>query len=202
MPLQLITPPQAEPLTLAEVKAQIRQDASVDDAYLGQVIIPAVRDRCELATRRQLLTATWDLLLDRFPACGFLELPKAPLASVTYVKYYDTGGTLQTLTVTTDYLVQAPSGPRAVRGRVSLPFAGTWPTTLEQRGAVIVRFVAGYGAAVDVPPLLKQAMLLDAGTLYTHREGVLSNQYGTVELPMGVRSIYDSYRSYGLQEAA
>lgn len=198
----LITPPTGEPLSLAEAKAQVQQGTSVDDSLLGNILIPTVRDRCEIETRRRLLTQTWDLILDAFPACDAIEIPHPPLVSVTYVKYYNTAGTLTTLTVNTDYKVQAPSGPRAGRGRVYLPFSVTWPATLAEPGAVLIRFVCGYGAAADVPPLLKQAMLLDLGTLYANREGVISNQWGSVELPMGVRAIYGNYRSYPTQRAA
>ena len=201
MPLMLITAPVGEPITLAEAKLQVQQFSAVDDGLLSAIMIPAARDRCEDATQRALLTQTYDLYLDGFPSGSSIVLPKPPLRSVTSVQYYDTGGTLQTLTLSTDYLVQAPAGARCQRGRIALPQSGTWPATISQIGAVIIRFVCGYGAAVDVPPALKAAMLLDIGRLYANREDVIT---GTImaSLPDGVHATYWRYRSHPTQRRA
>lgn len=163
-------------------------------------LITAVRERAELATQRALITQTWDLVLDQFPCDGFIEIPKAPLSSITHVKYRDTGGTLQTWT-STNYVVEAPAGPRARRGRVALAFGVTWPATYGQAGDVQVRFISGYGAASAVPSLLKQAMLIDLAMLYEQREQVIT---GTIvaELPGGVSDIYWSYKSRSIQRRA
>lgn len=162
--------------------------------------ITAVRERGELATNRAFLPQTWDYILDGFPGDGFIEIPKPPLVSVTYVHYVDTGGVTRTLTANTDYLVQAPAGPRCARGRIALPFAGVWPVTLRQMGAVTVRFVAGYASAAAVPGMLKAAMKLDLGMLYQNREGVVLGLRGSPEeLPMGLRAMYWSYRSHATQ---
>ena len=201
MALTLVTKPQGEPLTLAQAKHQVQQATNVDDNLLSEIIIPAVRERGELATQRAFLRQTWQLLLDGFPASAFIDLPKPPLISVSSVQYYDTGGTLRTLTVTTDYLVQAPAGPRCRRGRLALPLGVVWPTALEQMGSVIIEFVCGYGAAVDVPAALKGAMLLDVGTLYANREDVIR---GTIvaALPRSTHDVYWSYRSHAGQRLA
>jgi uncharacterized phiE125 gp8 family phage protein len=158
-------------------------------------LITAARERAELVTQRALLTQTWDLLLDGFPEDGYIEIPKPPLVSVTYVKYTDTGGTLRTLTANTDYLVQAPAGPRCARGRVALPFAGIWPVTLDQMGAVVVRFVCGNASAALVPGLIKAAMLMDLANLYGDREDVLDEG-------SKIHRMYWSYRSHATQRIA
>lgn len=163
--------------------------------------IQAVRERAEGATNRALIgPQTWDLLLDGFPAEGYIEIPKPPLVSVTYVKYLDTGGTLRTATANVDYIVQAPTGLKAGCGRVALPFAGVWPVTLQQMGAVTVRFVCGYGTnnRASVPALIREGMKLDLGTLFGNRENVV---VGTIamEIPGWARSIYWSYRAHPQQ---
>lgn len=164
-------------------------------------LITAVRERAELATQRALITQTWDLVLDEFPGDGYIEIPKPPLSSVTHVKYRDTAGTLQTWG-SSNYIVEAPSGPRARRGRVSLAFGVTWPATYGQAGDVQVRFVCGYGAAAStVPALIRSAMLADLAALYLQRSQVIT---GTIvaELPIGSRSIYQSYKSRSVQRRA
>lgn len=162
------------------------------DPYVTR-LITAARERCEQVTWRQLVQATWDFYLDAFPSSErLIEVPKAPLSSVTHVKYYDTGGTLQTLTVTTDYTVHAPAGPRCRRGRVALAYGKSWPSTREIADAVVVRFIAGYGAtAASVPAMLRQAMLIDMGTLHEHRDDAVDE----VPVPPLAERVYLSYRS-------
>ncbi len=203
MPLSLITAATGVALDLAMVKAQCRlsADASDEDDYLASVVTPAVVDRAEAATRRALPGGQiWDLVLDGFPRGYFVEIPKPPLVSVTYVRYVDTSGVTRTLTVNTDYLVQAPAGPRCKRGRIALPFSTVWPVTLQQMGAVTIRFVAGY---TDIPSLLVAGMLMDAGMLFENRESILTGlRAAAVPIPSGTQDIYETYRSYPTQRLA
>lgn len=195
MALTLVTPPVAEPLSVEEAKHQVLQGGTVDDAYLATVLIPAVRDRAELATQRALITQTWDLVLDRFPCDGFIEIPKPPLVSVTFLKYYDTAGTLTTW-ATTNYDVQAPAGPRCARGRLALSSGVSWPATDGELGDVTVRFVCGYGATGEfIPGLLRAAMLMDLAKLYEDRTAALEER-------STVGSIYWSFRCPATQRRA
>ena len=196
MALSLVTAPASEPVSLAEAKLQVQQFANHDDALIRQFTIPAARDRGELATRRAWLTQTWDWFLSAFPDAGSgFEIPKPPLQTILFVKYTDVSGTVHTLTEGTDYVVSAPAGPRCRRGRVALPYGAIWPFARPQVGSVQIRFRCGYGdKGEDVPPLLRQASLMDIGTLYAQREQVIT---GTIvnELPGGVPEIYRSFRS-------
>lgn len=191
-------------LDLAVVKTQCRISADVtdEDDYVSGVLIPAVADRGEASTGRAFLgPQTWDYALEGFPRDWYLEIPKPPLVSVTSVTYVDMGGVTQTWPLLNtlgqpNYLVQAPAGPRCARGRIALPFAGIWPIARPQLGAVTVRFVAGYGGPSALPPLLRLAMLMDAGTLFETRESVLTgNRQQAIQLPSGTQDIYRTYRS-------
>ena len=159
--------------------------------------IASVRDRCELVTGRALITQTWDLVLDGFPVESFIEVPKPPLSSVTHIKYYDTAGDLQTWAVA-NYDVQAPSGLRCARGRIALSHGIAWPSTYGEIGDVQIRFVCGYGAAGDVPKLLKDGMLIDLGTLDLQREGIVTGTISSV-VDGWIGQIYKSFRSYPTQ---
>jgi uncharacterized phiE125 gp8 family phage protein len=190
--------PIAEPLTLDAAKQQVRRrDTTDDDVLLEDILIPAARERAEQATRRQFITATYDLTLDgRFP--GEIVLPLPPLQSVLSVTYVDDDGVTQTL-ATNQYTVDAPSGPRAQRGRIVPAYNVTWPGTRYQINAVTVRFVAGYGDDhTAVPPRLKMAMLQDVATLYENREDVVLGQgYSVIAFPSGSTATYANFRSHG-----
>lgn len=209
MALSRVSTTGAMPITWAQVSAQVRQSLDDDLAFVETVIIPAVVERAEVATRRVLVESVWTLTLDGWPNEGFIEVPLPPLVSVTSVTYTDMAGTVQTWGAS-NYVVQAPAGPRCARGRLALPFASVWPIALPQMGAVTVRFRAGYvdesgdtpaGPSREVPPLLIQAMLMDAGTLYENRESIIADSGRATVMPMPgwTGQIYDSYRSYPRQ---
>lgn len=196
MPLTQITAPDGEPVSLENAKHQCSLDGTTaHDAFFATVLIPSARDRAQLATRRQLLEATWEWQLDRFPCVGVLELPKPPLIAVSSVKYTDTAGATQTFAAS-NYTVQAFAGERCVRGRIGLKTGVSWPTdvAINEIGAVQIRFTCGYGAAEDIPPLLHQAQLIDISTLFEYRENIVT---GTIvaDVPGAAKDIYRSFKS-------
>lgn len=209
MALSLVTAPTAEPLSLDQAKQQVRQtDNTANDQYLEDILIKAARERAERETGRQLITATWDLKLDRFPCLddlspweqwrypqGVIKVPLPPLQSVTSITYVDADGQSQTW-ASDQYIVDAPSGPKAARGRITPAYGVTWPTTREQINAVTVRFICGYGASeANVPPRLKMGMLLDLGTLFEHREDLVVGQgYAIAEFTAGSSAVYRSFK--------
>lgn len=148
MTFRLITAPTTEPATVAEVKT----DARIDGAELDETIsllITAARRKCEDLTGRALITQTCELVLHRFPV-GRIEIGKLPVSSITSITYYDIDGTLQTLSAST-YTLDANTLP----GYIYETSTNTWPSTRDEENSVIIRFVAGYGAASDVPAELK-----------------------------------------------
>jgi len=86
---------------------------------------------------------------------------------VTSVKYYDQYGAVNTLDPST-YIVDLVSEP----GRILPAYGLTWPTTLLQPiNGVVVRYIAGYSSdAAEVPPGVKQSMLMLIGYWYENRE--------------------------------
>lgn len=197
MGLTLVTAPESEPIELEDAKHQFQQDESVelDDDKCERIWIPAARGRCENGTLRQLITATWDLFLPYFPCV--IELPRPPLQSVTWVKYLDPNGDLQTW-ASSNYTVDAPQGEKARRGVIRPAYNVSWPSTRCQWNAVQIRFVCGYGdTGDDVPALLRQAMLLDIGSMFVHREQVIIDPASEVvlEIPDGCKSIYRSFKA-------
>ncbi|MDV2503086.1 MAG: head-tail connector protein [bacterium] len=172
--LEEFTAPTKEPITTDEAKAHLRVDITDDDTLIDS-LVNAARLYAEGFTSRALITQTWDLFLDDFPASpGRLRqeaiiVPKAPLQSITTVKYLDTAGDQQTLAAS-KYRVDAKSHP----GRITPAYGEVWPTTRGVINAVEVRFIAGYGdAETDVPQQIIQGMLMLIGHLYENREAVI-----------------------------
>lgn len=165
MALSLTTGPASEPISLTEAKAQLRLEISADDDLVTD-LIQGAREAVEDITKRQLITATWKLTLDAFPAEIVLPLP--PLQSVSSIKYYDTDGNQQTLSSSL-YSVDTQSQP----GRITPAYGESWPDTRTINNAVEVNFVAGYGdAGSDVPMKIRQAMLLYITWGYEDREAM------------------------------
>ena len=168
MGLQLITAPGAEPVTSAEVKTHSRIDTSADDAYIDTLIVSA-RKSIETLTGRALINQTWDLSMDLEPGLSILRLPLPPLSSVTSIKYYSEADVESTY-ATTNYRVDTSDSQG---GRISLRDGRTWPTDMRYTNGLIVRFVAGYGAAgSNVPEPLRHAIKLLAAHWYENREPV------------------------------
>lgn len=168
MPLQLITPPDEEPVTVDEVRPQLELDLELFDEEIAG-LIKAAREYVEKYCNRAIVTQTVELVLERFPAAcdapavnnlkpvrpleQFIELPRGRTVSVTSLKYRDGAGAEQTLVEGTDFLVDNVREP----GRVHLAPEKSWPSTQRRWDAVRVRYVVG--TSVDeVPKSIKQAI--------------------------------------------
>lgn len=168
-------------------------NTTLDPQLLGW--ITAARMYVESRTQRALISQTWKLTLNNFPtdrrpiAIPIRPLQKTPTAPI--VTYTDTGGATQTLDAAT-YDVDAPAGPYADYGRL-LPVFDTYywpyPPMIPVMNGVTVQFVAGYGAAADVPWPLKQAMLLLIGTWFVNRQSAVLERASADMLPHGVDAL-------------
>lgn len=195
MALKLVTAPEAEPLTIADVEAQIQYALPADQYELVKGYISAVRQKAETVLRRALVTQTWDLVIDAFPVptsrnqFAAVEIPLPPLQSVDSVQYLDVSGQLVTL-ADTEYTVDADATP----GRILPAYGKAWPFTLDYPGAVRVRFTAGYGAAADVPQCIRSWMLLNVASLYENRESAVVGNGGLIDLSTLADSLLDAER--------
>lgn len=198
------TAPATEPLTVAEAKAHLRLEHDGDDDLVSR-ILTAAREDAEAFLNQTLVSTTYDVYWDNFPGQGddarsgpgydeadryALEVPRSPLVSVTHVKYYNAGGTLTTLTVNTDYTVDAVSNP----GRIVPAYGTSWPVARVIPNAVTARVVCGYGAAAAVPSAIKSAILLIVGALYENREEFITGTIAT-RIPTSAESLLWKYRS-------
>lgn len=192
MSLVLFAGPTLEPVTVQEATDWARiTESSEDDLVDG--LIRSARAHVEQLTGRALITQTWDLYCDEFPEQ--FDIPKPPLQSVSFIKYTDATGTVQTL-ASTEYTVDAKCEP----GRIVPAYGKTWPSTQYVPNAVQVRFVAGYGpAALDIDaraPELRQAIGVLVATMYEQRETNTDQQM--VDVPEAFYQLVNQHRIYWL----
>lgn len=194
VPTPILVAQPAEPLTLAEAKLFLRVDVPEDDGLI-QGLVTAARQWFEAATDRSFVTTSWRLKLPAFSPDsssgwvlsaaaiwgrgrpGRIDLPNPPLIGVSSVAYLDTGNVSQTL-ATTVYNVVTSTTP----GGIELGWDQVWPVTLTHPEAVTISYTGGYGAAGDVPELVKAGIKLLLAHWYDHRGD-------TAEVPKAVEAI-------------
>lgn len=158
--LTLETAPAGAVLTVAEVKAHLRIDGNDEDAYIGDLIETATDsiDGRDGWLGRCLITQQWKLTIPSPSGRIYLRLP--PVQAVNAVSYTDRGGDVHDVDAAAYRFVADPHRPyiEAVKG---------WPSSAEWMEVI---YTAGYGAAADVKPIIKQYLLLFIGDLYQNRE--------------------------------
>lgn len=178
MTYALITPPIAEPLALADVKAHLRIDGSAEDGLLA-ALAGTARDYLERVTGLSLISQGWRLYRDAWPASGVLEIARGPVRAVTAVRGFDELGEESGLSLAGHVLDRASRPARLwLRDR---------PSARAAINGLEVDFTAGFGeSGADVPDTLKRAMLIHVAHMFEFRGAV------PVELqPAGVPEGYE-----------
>jgi hypothetical protein len=193
--------PSTEPVTLAEAKVQARVDLAytAEDAFISGLIVSA-RRQCETHLKSAFIQRTILYLADSFPFGGGyfnriireagpgpgylpssnfpLQLPTAPLASVTSIQYLDSTNVLRTLDPSL-YVVSLGSNA----GRITPAYAQQWPTALNMMDSIRVTYVAGASVdATTVPENVKAAIKILVAAYFKDRESVGS-------MPDGVKAL-------------
>lgn len=188
MNITIVTPPQFEPVTLAEAYEHLRWDTE-EEGSPPEVVYPlrsliernikTAREYVEKATCRALVEQTIRLSgsawgstsRGRFRDCrNYVELLRPPFIELLSLEFYDGGNALQTV-APADYYVSDDLVPRLYVG------AGyAFPTFYERDDAVRVTYRVGYAAeaaspmtqeaaVANVPSELKDAILLQVQIL-------------------------------------
>ena len=224
MGLKLTTAPAAEPFLVgdASLRQHLRLDAgdTSQDALLA-IFIGQARELAEQTCRRALITQSWLLTLDKFPAPG-VDTSSAnwyapswgnsagPLTTQrpdgkSQYEIYLPLPPLQTVDsikyydqdgvlqtlAPSAYLVDNTSEP----GRITPAAGTTWPSTQNRAGAVEVRFTAGYDATgALLPSGLRAWMLLRIADLLENRSAVEMGVRGNAEKHPFIDRLLDPYR--------
>jgi uncharacterized phiE125 gp8 family phage protein len=183
----LVTAPATEPVTASELRTHLRADSTeLPDAEANGIIAEA-RSYIENETGVAMISQTWRLAIDRWPAGGeawwdgvremsITELyrsnslqsvtpPRWPLASITSITTFDEDSNSTSVTTANVFDVDTYRIP----GRITLKRGQTWPIALRASNAIEIVYVAGYANAAAVPATMKRAVKQLAAFLYSNR---------------------------------
>tara|TARA_R110001583_G_scaffold64231_9_gene186865 strand:- start:628 stop:1215 length:588 start_codon:yes stop_codon:yes gene_type:complete len=177
--------PVSSPVTVEDARLHLDLDDNYYDSQLDR-LIDVARRRVEQDTRRSLVTQTHVLSMDTFPTNGIIELPTAPIQSVTSVTYVDTNDATQTFT---EFTLDSNNTP----SRLVLNDGESFPTVRAHYDDVKVTYVSGYGSTVaSVDPVAKFAILMLVSHLFNSPS---VTAHGSVNIvPIGYESLIDSLK--------
>ena len=183
MSIRTITAPPYYPVSLAEAKLWLRESGTDQDALIT-MLIAAMTAYAENLTQRAFIQRSLELNLPNFE--DTIALPWAPLISIDYVKYIDTGGTLTTLSAAI-----YESDIYAEPGRLQPVYLQSWPSIRSwDFNPVRIGFTCGYapgspayetGYQDAIPDAVKLWMHARIATLYENREQLIMNNQ--VQIP-------------------
>lgn len=168
--ITVVAPPVLEPLQVDRVRNHLRLTQTADDTEIRDVWIPAARRLVEADLGICLITQTIGVGLTRFPGVVpfdelhpeevghsvSVDLPVAPVQSVSSITYYDFDDNLQTL----DPSIYELDSTRPV-ATVRPVFNAVWPMVYPRQVAATINVVAGYGTdGSTVPAGIIAAMLI------------------------------------------
>ena len=178
----------APAVVLQEAKDYLRVDYDLEDDVIDTAIL-AVQDQLvppEGWLGRTLTDATYRLDLPEF--ASEIVLPAPPFKAIESFEYVDTDGVMQS--VDPD-LYEVTGGDPAV---IVLGRNKTWPCDVDHTrpDAVQIKFTAGYGAATDVPSVIRQWIMYQVAQIHDLRQPVV---VGTIisQTPF-IRDMLESWR--------
>lgn len=155
--------------------------ATTAEDDLLTALIATARGDVETFTSRKLLTQVWDYSLSGWPSKNHIRIPFGNLqngvGTAPVITWKDDDGTVTTLTVTTDYLVET-NGQEC--GRIVLPYGETWPSgTLYPSNPINIRFYCGWTAAASIPAQILTAAKFRVENMHQHggRNDVLTRVF-------------------------
>lgn len=181
----LIEGPAIEPVTAAEMRAYLRLDGA-DEDDLVVTLATAARLMTEAASGRLLITQTWRLVLDAWPAGGLVRVPLAPFAGLLAARVFDAAGAPVSVPPSA-FIVDTLGEPGRVQRGPDVPDPGRALNGIE------LDLRAGYGAlASDVPMPLRQAIRLLTAHWFDNRGD--GPPIGEPPLPAGFAALLAPYR--------
>ena len=128
-----------------------------------------------------LIEQTWRLSLDTWPRV--IQIPLGPVREVVDITYRDANGVSQTLPGS-DWVANLDCAPFRI-----FPTPGvSWPSLLDEPGAIAVTFKCGFGPdASDVPGDLIGALKLIVADRFANR--------ASSDLPPGAQAVMRRYRA-------
>ncbi|KQV32614.1 hypothetical protein ASC97_03340 [Rhizobium sp. Root1203] len=171
-----ITPPAAEALTLAEVKAHLRLDDGNEDALLVSLIRTA-REHLERSTGLCLIAQGFRVYLDSIPEGGVIPIARGPVQSIESLTLYDPFGEAVAQPLAGHVLDGNSHPARLILNRIV--------NTARAINGIEIEFTAGFGeSGADVPDVLKRAMLMHVSRMFAFR-GAVAAEDQPADTPVG-----------------
>ena len=165
-------------------KSFSRITTSAEDTLIDE-LIKAATAKAENFTRTAFLDTVFEAFYDEFPYKMFI--PKGVVSSITTVSYYDISNSLQTVDLA-NLDIDLKSKPAIIKANEDF----TFPETYDKQNAVIIEYVAGYGADnTAVPEDILTAVKLIFGALY---DGDRMDKRAGNTLPTAAESILGFYK--------
>jgi uncharacterized phiE125 gp8 family phage protein len=187
--------PTALPVTLAELKAQLRFFESNEDAIM-MAHLRSATEEVENYTSMGLLPQTWQQTFPEFPSIvppiktWPLKLYRRPLRAVVSVEYLDSSGLGQILSDSV-YRVSGAGQPWHA-STIALNTGQSWPTVYYAHEAITVTYEVGFDDHNAVPEIIRDAILLRASTKFQFREEIVMGS--VTELSMNIKAMLRDYR--------
>lgn len=189
MTLVQLTSPAVEPVSLADFKAHARIDTVDEDALLAAMLL-AARAHIETLSGKILITQTWRMIADEVPSDGRMALLVRPITSIDAVTVYDAAGSPTTLD-SEEWL--GDLGGRWPRILLRRPAA----TRMRAMNGIEIDVTAGYGpSGLDVPPVLRHAIVMLASHWFAHR--ATGFDFTSAGEPDGLFDLIEPYREVRL----
>lgn len=180
----LLTPPAVEPLSLAEAKAFLRLETAEDDPLIA-AFISAARLHVEAQTGLALVTQSWRMVLDCWPANGRIAVRPEPLQALAAARVFDFEGEVRAVDV--QAFVPDPSTSTLSFKPWALPL----PTRIA--AGIEIDIAVGFGdAASDVPEPIRQAIRILVAHWHENRAIVAGAEVAPV--PSNAAALIAPYR--------
>jgi uncharacterized phiE125 gp8 family phage protein len=184
----ILAPPAAEPLSLAEAKAFLRVETADDDALVA-ALIAAARVHVERQTGLALMTQSWRMVLDCWPANGRIAVSPAPLQALSAARVFDFDGEERAVDLQAFVLDTSTSTLAFV------PWSLPMPTRIA--AGIEIDLAAGFGGvASDVPEPLRHAIRLLVAHWHENRATIAGTQ--AAPPPSNVGALIAPYRTVEL----
>lgn len=171
-PAATIEAPDAEPITLDQVKDLCEIDFEDKDDLLNRQIAVA-RDHTESYCGIRIATQTVAASCDSFT--DFARLEVVPVQSISSISYVDTDGASQVLS-TSVYELRADG----IEAAIVRAFNQSWPA-IQQGSRITVTAIVGYEDDA-VPPAIINAMLVFVASLFDTRENVKAEAWTSFDV--------------------
>lgn len=172
MTYEILTPSILAPISLDDAKLHMRVDSNDENAVIENLIKSAV-EAFETATSYAILTQTWMLTFDVWPAAdqtdgwwdgvkvgaignltsGHVDIDKAPFVSVEKVETINDDGNFDTWDSANYYFIKNMKFGQLFADEVN------FPTPARDRAGIKITFKVGHATEAQVPYLIKNALL-------------------------------------------